>query len=34
MSDTSMNTPNETKVNGNKVARPDLYYGYGTKLKE
>jgi hypothetical protein len=29
-----MNTPNETKVNGNKVARPNLYYGDRTKLKE
>jgi hypothetical protein len=29
-----MNTPNETKVNGNKVARPDLYHGDRTKLKE
>jgi hypothetical protein len=34
MSDTSMNTPNETKVNGNKIARPDLYYGDRTKLEE
>jgi hypothetical protein len=29
-----MNTPNKTKVNGNKIARPDLYYGDRTKLKE
>jgi hypothetical protein len=29
-----MNTPNETKVNGNKVARPDLYHGDRTKLEE
>jgi hypothetical protein len=29
-----MNTPNETKASRNKVARPDLYYGDRTKLKE
>jgi hypothetical protein len=29
-----MNTPKETKVNGNKVARPNLYYGDRTKLEE
>jgi hypothetical protein len=34
MSDTSMNTPNETKASRNKVARPDLYHGDRTKLEE
>jgi hypothetical protein len=29
-----MNTPNETKAGGNKVARPNLYYRDRTKLKE
>jgi hypothetical protein len=29
-----MNTPNKTKVNSNKIARPNLYYRDWTKLKE